>query len=134
MGFFPDTPHDPLAAPHGGLASLTMPSAMVGPVVLAAPSDKRACASVAPPMPLASAQGLANDNSAARPDNAARADPDASPAPSCRPIPTAPRAQTLMPSTSAQPQASTSSVARAHSNARADPQDKDAAIGLSFSL
>ena len=77
MGGFPAVPHDPLGAPRGVLASLPMPSATDGPEVLAAPSDKRACASVAPPISLASTQPQADANSAARADNAARADPDA---------------------------------------------------------
>ena len=104
--------HDPLDAPRGIPASLPTPSATVGPVVSAAPSDKRACASVAPPIINASAQRLANAISAARTDNAARAD--------------------LMPSTSVPPLVDPNSATRAHSNARADPdaQDKVAAIGL----
>ena len=77
MGGFPAMPHDPLDAPRGVLASLPTPVATVGPVVSAAPSDKRACASVAPPIAIASAQPQAKANSAARADNAARADPDA---------------------------------------------------------
>ena len=77
MGGFPAVPHDPLGAPRGVLASLPTPSTTDGPVVLAAPSDKRACASVAPPIYLASAQSRADANSAARADNAARADPNA---------------------------------------------------------
>ncbi|XP_070041452.1 uncharacterized protein [Nicotiana tomentosiformis] len=77
MGGFPAMPHDPLDAPRGVLASLPTPVATVGPVVSAAPSDKRACASVAPPIAIASAQPQAKADSAARADNAARADPDA---------------------------------------------------------
>ncbi|XP_019241397.1 PREDICTED: uncharacterized protein LOC109221369 [Nicotiana attenuata] len=68
MGGFTSMLHDPLDAPHGVLASLPMPSAMDGFVVLAAPSDKRAYASVAPPIILASAQPQADANIAARAD------------------------------------------------------------------
>lgn len=78
--------HDPLVAPHGDLISLPMPSAMVGPVVLAVPSDKRPCASVAPSMHFVSTQRLANDNRASRIDNAARANLEALPAPSGKPL------------------------------------------------
>ena len=68
MGGFPAMPHDPLDVPRGVLASLPTPVATVGPVVSAAPSDKRACASVAPPIAIASAQPQAKANSAARVD------------------------------------------------------------------
>ncbi|XP_019241100.1 PREDICTED: uncharacterized protein LOC109221094 isoform X1 [Nicotiana attenuata] len=71
IGGFPALPHDPLGAPRCVLASLPMPSATDSPEVLATPSDKRACASVAPPISLTSAQPQADAN------NAARAVPDA---------------------------------------------------------
>ncbi|XP_070046482.1 uncharacterized protein [Nicotiana tomentosiformis] len=71
MGSFPAMPHDPLDAPPGVLVSLPTPSAMVSPVVSAAPSEKHACASVAPPLAIASAQPQADAN------RAVRADPDA---------------------------------------------------------
>ena len=129
MGCFPSSTHDPLDAPRGVPASLPTPSATVGPVVSAAPSDKRACASVAPPIINASAQRLANAIRAARTDNAAR--PNHHVAISAAHPDCALRADP-MPSTSAPPLADPNSAARAHSNARADPAapDKVAAIGL----
>ncbi|XP_070006065.1 uncharacterized protein [Nicotiana sylvestris] len=77
MGGFPTMPHDPLGVPRGVLVSLSMPSAADGPVVLAVPSDKRACASVTLPISLASAQPQANASSATHTDNAMHTDPDA---------------------------------------------------------
>ena len=59
MGGFPAMPHDPLGAPHGAMASLSAPSAMDGPVVSDAPSDKVASANVTPSMSLARAPALA---------------------------------------------------------------------------
>ncbi|XP_070029819.1 uncharacterized protein [Nicotiana sylvestris] len=77
MGGFPAMPYNPLGAPRGVLASLPMPSATDGLVVLAAPSDKRTCTSVSPLISLASSQPQADANSVVRADNAMSADPDA---------------------------------------------------------
>jgi len=63
MGSFPAMPHDPLDVPCGFLASLPTPSATISLVVSAVPSDKRACAFVAPPL-----EPQADSKSAARTD------------------------------------------------------------------
>ncbi|XP_060202388.1 uncharacterized protein LOC132630806 [Lycium barbarum] len=59
MGGSPAMPLDPLDAPHGAMESLSMPSAMDGPVVSDAPSDKVASAYVTPSMSLARTPMLA---------------------------------------------------------------------------
>lgn len=56
MGDFPVMSYDPLDVSYGALARLLTPSALDGPVVLAAPNDKCACAYVAPSIALTSAE------------------------------------------------------------------------------